>query len=69
MTNADMALRSIQRITCVEIINTVKNIKLEKVVGITEANTEITIPSGKIGVVVMMELCLRVRDRKRIADE
>ena len=56
-------------ITYVKMINAVKKMKFGKVTGSSEVNIEMIIASGKIGVKVLMELCLRVLDGKGIPGE
>ena len=65
MTNTDVVLAPTQWFTHVEIINAVK-MKLGKAVGPSEVNTGAIVASGKIGVEVMVKLCQRVLDGKRI---
>ena len=69
MINADVVLGLIQRINRVEIINAIKKMKLEKVAGPSEVNTETVAASGKIGVEFMMKLCQRVLNEKGIPDK
>ena len=45
MTNADVVLRPVQRVTRVEIINAIKKMKLGKAVGLSEVNTESIVAS------------------------
>ena len=69
MTIADVVLGPIQRVTHAGLINAVKTMKLEKVAGPSEVNTEMKAASGKVGVVVVMKWSQRVLGRKRIPDE
>ena len=63
MANAGVVLGLKQRVTCVEIINAVKKVKLGRVAGPSEVNTKMMVASGKIGVEVMVKLCQSVLDR------
>ena len=67
ITNADVMLQQIQRVTDVEMINGVKKMKLGKVAVPSEMNTEVIVASSKIGMEFMMELCQRVLDGKGIS--
>ena len=69
LTNTDVVLGPIQRVTCVEIINAAKKINLGKVAGPFEVNTEMIVASGKIGEKVIVKLCRHVLDGKRNPDE
>ena len=66
--NDDVVLGPIQKITCVEIINAVK-MKSGRAAAPSKRNTEMIVASSKIGVEVMVKLCQRVLNGKRIPDE
>ena len=69
MTNADVVLGPIQKVTQVEIINAAKKMELENALGHSEVNTEMIVASGKIEVEVVVKLCQHVLDGKEIPDE
>ena len=69
MTNVDVLLGPMQRVTHVEMNNAVKNLKMEKVVGSSLLNAEMIIARGKIGVEIVMELHQYVLHGKGIPDE
>ena len=47
MTNTDVVLGRIQRVTRVEKINAIKKMKLGKVAGSSKVNTQMIVASGK----------------------
>ena len=69
MTNANVVLKLLQRVTCVEIIKAVKKMKLGRAAGSSEMNTEMIVASNKIGVEVMVKLYQRDLDGKEIPNE
>ena len=65
MTNADVVLGPIQRLTQGELTYDVKKIKLEKAAGFSEVSTKMIIANGKIEVEVMVDcICLLTMQKK-----
>ena len=49
-----------------EIMETFKHLKIGKAPGASEVNAELIVASGDIGIRVLMELCQRILDGKRM---
>ena len=69
MTNADVVLGLIQRVTKVKIVNAVKEMKLGKATGPSEMNIEMIVARDKTGAEVLVKLYQRVVYGKGIPDE
>ena len=52
-----------------EIMGAMKKMKSGKVTGASEVSVEMEVPSGEVGIKVMMELCRHVLDGRRMPDE
>ena len=69
VSEASMVEGPIKNVTREEIAIAIKVIKLEKAAGPSKVCAEMISASEEVGVSVMVELCQRVLDGKRMSDE
>ena len=60
---------SVEKISLQEITSAMKKMKLGKASALSEVSIEIINANGKVGIDVMMKLCQRVLDGKRMVEE
>ena len=59
----------VEQVACYEIVEAIRKMKSGKATGTSEVNEEMIVASGEIGIKVMMELCQRVLDGRKMPDE
>ena len=69
MVETDLVEGPVEKVVCNEIVEKIQSMKSGKATGPSEVSVEMIVASGEIGVKVMMELCQRVMDGRRMPDE
>ena len=54
----------VERVSREEVVKVIKEMKMGKAAGPSEVNVELIVPSGEIGICVMVELCQGVLDEE-----
>ena len=69
MVETDLVEGPEEKVACNEIVEAIQGMKSGKATGPSEVSVEMIVASGEIGVKVMMELCQRELDGRKMPDE